>query len=684
MQKTSDLRPQTSDKNVETLKRWNVKTVVLFTLLWLAAPTALAQDQPEGLNLGGMITTGSVEFGMRQTFIGGNQDVYRSNVNLGSGIRLFDATFQSRSPDNTGPLYDYLSYSMSSWGGDPYNTIRLRLERHHRYRFDFNYWRMDYINLLPTLDNPLLGQGVLINQHSFTQARRLSSYALTLLPDTGFQIRLGYDRNYAFGRALTTFSIGLDEFVLSDPIRTTSHDYRLGVDMRLGRVDITVEQDFRVFKDDVATFQPSGLINFGNNPNRSPVGARNPQQILLSSFNRNDGVRGFIPATRLALNARPVEQLQFTGRFVYSDADIDFNRNEILTGTLFDLTALSFVTRQTSTAVASVSKPHTLADASVNYRPIPRLGVTNSAQFSHFVIAGGSLLQTLQILGQDFQGNPPPPDQMQRMVSSFLSERIFLNSFRNQFETSYDLLSQLTLRGGYRFTHRRAVLNIPFPIPRGEEESTLDTHTGIAGLSLRTAKNFRLFTRFERGSADNVFTRIAARHVTLVHVRSSFQPLNKLRLSGQYLLTDSRNPNPFVDNLQRNRIFNITTSWFPNDRVSLDLGYTRSDISSVTDIINPRTLQTGRSVYMADDNAVDADLSFAPTRAAQVSVGYSLINSQGTFPLNYHQPRAQVSYNLPRRLTWVVAWRWYGYNEKGLALQDYRAHLLTTSLKIGF
>jgi hypothetical protein len=655
-------------------------------LLWLAVPAVRAQDQAEPLKLGGMITTASVEFGLRQALIGGNQDVYRSNVNLGSGVRLFDASMESRAPDNTGPIYDYLSYSMSSWGGDPYNTMRLRLERHHRYRFDFKYWRINYVNLLPTFANPLLGQGVQINQHSFNKARRTASYTLTVFPDTGFQIRLGYDRNHASGQALTTFSVGLDEFVLGDPVRTTTDEYLVGVDARLGKVDLTFEQDVRTFKDDIATFQLPGIINVGNNPNRAPVGARDPQQILLSSFNRNNGVRGFIPATRLALNARPVGQLQLTGRFVYSDANIDFDRDELLTGTLFDLSALSFFTRQTATTAAETSKPTTLADAGINYRPIPRLTLTNSTQFSHFVIAGASLLRTLQILSVDFQGNPVPPDRMQRIISSVQNERTFLNSYRNLFEASYEALPQLTLRGGYRFTRRRTVLDIPQPVVGliREDESRLKTHTGIAGLSLRAANKFRLFTQVERGSADNVFTRIAPYHVTRLRVRSSFQPLDTWRVHGQFLLSDARNPNPFVDNLQRSRAFNLTSSWFPNERLGVDLGYTRSDVSSLTDIVNPRTLQTGRSVYIADDNAVDADINWAPVKAAQVSVGYSIINSQGTFPLNYHQPRARFSYDFARRFAWIVSWRWYGYNEKGTALQDYRAHLVTASARINF
>ncbi|RMG45348.1 MAG: hypothetical protein D6723_18470 [Acidobacteria bacterium] len=652
-------------------------------LLMVVLPCARAQEQPEPLKLGGMVTTGSLEFGLRQALLGGNQDVYRSQVNLGSGIRLWDVFIESRSPENTGPLYDYFTYSMRSWGGDPYNTIRLRMERHRRYRFDFHYWRMDYVNLLPTFANPLLGEGVIINQHSFQQSRRTQSYRLTLFPDTGHQIRFGYDRNYAFGQALTTFTLGLDEFVLHDPIRTTTNDYHLGIDLRLKKINLTVEQDFRSFKDDIATFQPEGLVNTGNNPQPGPVGAAEPQQMQLTSFRRNDGVRGFTPATRLALHSHLSEQLSVTGRFIYSDGDVDFNRDEILSGTLFDLQALRFIRRQSTAVVSHASKPHTRADVSVRYEPTRRLQITNSLHFTHFVIASGSLARTLEILGMDLQGNPPSPEEVERMLTSLLNERIFLNSFRNRLEVSYDLLPSLVLRGGYRFTRRRAVLHLPVPV-RGGEESVLRTHTGMAGLSWRLARRIRLFTRFERGSADNVFTRVAPYHVTRFHLRSTVQPTDKWQLSTQYLLNDSRNPNPFVDNVQRNRIFNISSSWFPHPRFGLDVGYTRSDISSVTDIVNPRTMETGRSVYIANDNVVDADLNVSPFAAFRMSIGYSLINSQGTFPLNYHQPRAEVRYTFPRRFTWIVTWQWYGYNEKGRALQDYRGHLLTSRLRIAF
>ena len=116
----------------------------------------------------------------------------------------------------------------------------------------------------------------------------------------------------------------------------------------------------------------------------------------------------------------------------------------------------------------------------------------------------------------------------------------------------------------------------------------------------------------------------------------------------------------------------------------MTLSYSRSDVTSSINIIEPRCCALQRSTYVADDNFADGDLDFRPIKNLRVALGYSVVNSQGTFPLNFHQPRALLSYDFPSHVTWMIGWRWYGYNEKGVSIQDYRAHTLTSSLKITF
>jgi len=95
------------------------------------------------------------EVGYRISAIHGNLDTYDTFVNLGSGLRLFDATLDVRSLDHKGLLFDNIHLSNFGYGGDPNDVTRLRVDKNKWYDFranfrrDKNFW--DY-NLLA---NPL-------------------------------------------------------------------------------------------------------------------------------------------------------------------------------------------------------------------------------------------------------------------------------------------------------------------------------------------------------------------------------------------------------------------------------------------------------------------------------------------------------------------------------------------------
>ena len=65
----------------------------------------------------------SVDLGYRFTSIGGNNDVYRSVVNLGQGPRLLGLDFTIIDPKKR--LFDRLDVRANNWGGDPYNTVHV-------------------------------------------------------------------------------------------------------------------------------------------------------------------------------------------------------------------------------------------------------------------------------------------------------------------------------------------------------------------------------------------------------------------------------------------------------------------------------------------------------------------------------------------------------------------------------
>ena len=113
--------------------------------------------------------------------VGGNNDVYRSIVNLGEGPRLFGGDIRFR--DSAGTWIDELEANANAWGGDPYNTARVRLGLRDVYDLTFNYRNVAYFNNLPSFANPLLGEGLLLSQRALDITRRQIEADLVIRPN---------------------------------------------------------------------------------------------------------------------------------------------------------------------------------------------------------------------------------------------------------------------------------------------------------------------------------------------------------------------------------------------------------------------------------------------------------------------------------------------------------------------
>src|SRR5262245_64049543 len=68
--------------------------------------------------------TGSIDVGYRwRTGPGGNENVYRSVVDLGEGPKLLDADFSIFDPKHR--WFDRIDTRATNWGDDPYTTLNV-------------------------------------------------------------------------------------------------------------------------------------------------------------------------------------------------------------------------------------------------------------------------------------------------------------------------------------------------------------------------------------------------------------------------------------------------------------------------------------------------------------------------------------------------------------------------------
>jgi hypothetical protein len=159
---------------------------------------------------------------------------------------------------------------------------------------------------------------------------------------------------------------------------------------------------------------------------------------------------------------------------------------------------------------------------------------------------------------------------------------------------------------------------------------------------------------------------------------------NNLSTTGRVAFMRNSNEQPDVDLNSHRRNYAVALNYEPQQRFTLSLDYSRTNIFSNIAILLPQTLDADRSLFDERSDAVGGMIGFDVYRGARLDFGYRAILNLGSYPLNFHQPYASFSIPLPNRLTWRTNWQYFGYNEKGAALQDYRGHLLTFSLAYSY
>lgn len=649
-----------------------------------AAATAPPATRPpvvqEPVNLGSLLLKNTIEFGPRWRDVDGNEDVYRSHVNLGNGLKLYHSVFELTAPESRGRLFDLLKVGFDNWGGDPYNTATVRVKKNLVYDFEYRYQKIDYFNFIPDFANPLFDQGILFGQHSFDTTRRMSNARLDLFPDAErFQAHLSYGRSSAFGPGFTTANLGGDEFVLGRLVKNNADDYRAGFDLRFWKLALSFEQGVRRFKDDEGEVLP-GDFSLGNDPNL----LFDFQQLFLTGFLRSYFVRGSIPMTRVALRSHRLPRVAFNARLYHSDADVDADFSQAFSGVVLNRELGIFASDVVASNRADPSRPYTVADGTVRVAVTRRVAVMNTFRGANFVISG------TQLLGEQAR-NFESPDDPPTIRDEQLYRRTSLRSLMNQFEGEVAITHNLIVRAGHRIHHRRARLrqqNLVFGSIDRDEETTQEANSLLIGGSFRWRRFIRAALDYENGGYLTEFTGVDTRDFQRGRVRLQFSPTDQWRFTALGSVFDQTRPNRALagdftlTNQNRSRSGGFSASWFPTERVALDLDYTRGHITARINTVGAE--MTSPLFYREDSHVLHAGADLTLYKDIRVGFGYRRVDSDGSYPIKFQRPYARLSVPLHRVVSLNLDYQHYGYNEDHRSVQDYRANLLTTSLRFSF
>ena len=623
-----------------------------------AAPTAATPAAATPANTGEGWLEGSVEIGYRWVpNITGNYDAYRSVVNFGPGFRLLNADFTIRDPKKR--LFDRLDVHATAWG-DPYNTLRVDMQKQGWYRLTADYRNIAYFDFLPSYADPTLAQGTVLDQNSFDTEIRNTDVELDLLPNKWITPYLAFGRNTQFGRGITAFETDINQYPVASLYSDQTDNFRGGVRMELGHYHMTLEQGGTTFKDDQGASDVTPTSG-------SFIGPFLGQNLTLNSLSELYRVRGDSIYTRALLAANPFPWMSITGQLVYSQAHTDVNYTEASTGTFYLRRILQFYSAGQDVLTGDANMPHSSGNVTVEIRPFSRLRIVQYWMTDRFHNAAGALLAENLLV----RGVPLTDSQL-------ANDRLVLNYNQEEVDAYYDLTKTLTLRGGYRYEWGNTDVLAPILTGLPSEAANLSRNVGIAGFNYRLGQKFRVAASAEGSNSGAIYFRTSLQNYEKARIRASYDLMSTLRVAADFSLLNNSNPDPSVRLDFSSKVESASVFWTPNGAkwANLLVDYSRSAINSSILYLVPETLSPATSIYKENAH------SFIAIAALKwFSFGGSLFISSGSRPTAYYQPLARVSIPINKHVQWNTEWRWYSMSETFFALENFQSNQVTTSLR---
>ncbi len=474
-----------------------------------AQTPAPATSEPPEKKAGNYTIQQSIEFGYRDSMIGGNIDNYDTFENLGSGLRLFNYTVDMRSINHQGLFFDNLTFSNFGYGGDPNDVSRLHVDKDKWYDFramfrrDKNFW--DY-NLLanplnPTV-SPIPGTATANSPHLLDLSRRMQDYDLTLFPQSRVRLRLGYSNNTDTGPASTTLEGGTDT-VLSETVSYITNSYRMGVDYRaLPKTTLSFDEMLTysainsAVTDNNLSYQLSngtpvdlGIVFTGTTPCAGPITNKTtaPPTVMANcngylSYSQVNDPRSSFPVERFSFQSTYFTNLAMSGAASYSSG------NNAVTG--FNEGVNGWATRtltrgSTTAGPAQANRVAANVNWSGDYRVTDKLDIVDEFSYVNWRIpsmwatadtnlfatppgAGqsGLLLPVSTVSPASFATVCPAPpyngpscpqhnsssgaDVTDELVSRFLGQ----NMLSDTIEAKYDFTRRVSAYAGFEYTAR--------------------------------------------------------------------------------------------------------------------------------------------------------------------------------------------------------------------------------------
>jgi len=661
-------------------------TIALSLTVWgqpTVAPTPEPAGSPRGDNWGDYNITNSWEVGYRFITVDGNMGEYRSDVNYGNGIRLLGGTLGVHSRDGKGKWIDELLLDVRGLGNDPYQFSSFRMQKNSLYRYDLLWRSNEYFNPALTISN---------GNHQLSTNRQMQDHDLTLLPQSKLRVRMGFSNNAQNGAGLWTgqwFDTRGDEYVYQADVRRYQSEYRVGADLELRRLKLSVTRGWEFFKDDTRFGQPV-----------FPAGDNTTDRNRLTFLRRDEPMHGRTPYWRAHLHSELATSFTIQGKFTYSDGERNFIYDEAARGT----DRLGSDRNRQILVSGNGRRPVTTGYLTLSWHPNPKWTFTNQAGYHHSRMEGDGRYSELN------NGTAG------LTLLSFQS--LGIRTISNVSEASWQPWKWAGFFGNYQFSERRIrsveLLEPELPATAAPIEQINRLKAGTGGIRLQPVKPLRMSFSAEVGRNDRPFYPTSDRDYHAINARAQYR-VAKFDLSSDYRSFTNTNSTSLFLHSSSGRSWAANGGWRPFSALQFDGGYSYIHLDTLTGLAyfaNFTLLDQDRSFYVSNVHTFHAGVQTQIKKRVDFYGGYVRTQDRGdgrtaagttsmpdavrtpetapafvpaqVFPFSYQAPVIRLSILLHRNLRWNAGWQYYDYGEKFLKLQDYSAHTGFVSLSYSF
>jgi hypothetical protein len=605
--------------------------------------------------------------------VGGDMNTYRSIVNLDSGPRVVNVDLKlTPSPHDNNPA-DSILFQAHSWG-DPYNSMRLDMQRDRIYRLTSSYSNISYFDYLPSYADPTMATtGVFMNQRAYDTKTRNFDNELLLLPGFWIQPYIAYARNTDGGTGISTLvDSSSNQYPVVNNIHWGQNTFRGGVRLQSSKLHGTFEQGSIVFKDDQGAYSNGAGLGDRTTPY---VG----QTLDLTNGWQAYYIRGDGSFTKGFGTYSPTPWADFYGQIYHSNPSISSTLNQLAQGNLPALTPnLAFYSTAFDQVYGSAAMPRTSGSLSMELRFLDRVRLRESFETDSFHDNSSSTLGELFYLSSGLAASLNTP----------YTGHLEVSQRRFQSEVLLDISKKLMLRGGYRYEWGSA------DVPSGllstttpDETGQLARHVGLAGVRYRPTQRIVLNADFEISDGVKTFYRTGLQDYEKLRVQSRFTLPKNLFFNVNVNYLHNENPDSGVTAKYTSAIESASLQWLPaSHRISLIADYTHSEIRSDINYITIFPFNTlNESLYVDNDNSASlmAEIALPGKGVIQpkLSFGGSMITTAGSRPSRYYQPQGKLLLPLHNHIALYADWQWYALNQPFYYYEGFRAHTVMTGIR---